>query len=31
MKNYALKKLVAVELQLNFFADVHTDMSTGIH
>jgi len=31
MKNYALNKLVGVELQLNSFADVHTEMAAGIH
>jgi hypothetical protein len=31
MKNYALNKHVGVELQLNSFADVDTEMATSIH
>jgi hypothetical protein len=31
MNNYALNKHVGVELQLNDFADVHTEMATGVH
>ena len=29
MKNYALNKHVVMELELNSFADAHTEMATG--